>query len=105
MIATGSLSMTADLENSTSMILIVDAGSVKRGNFTGAILTVGVDSIMVVISTAGVGLITDEILTTGADSGRIGAAILTAVRRIAAEDIKATEVVGAITDAGKSKVG
>jgi hypothetical protein len=77
MIVTGSSSAirgstTGDLENSTSMILTVDAGSVKGGNFTDAILTVGVGSIVGVILTVGVG------------SVRIGAAILTAARRIGA---------------------
>jgi hypothetical protein len=63
MIATGSFSamhgsMTGDLENSASMILTVDAGSVKAGNFTIAILT------------AGVGSIVDVILTVDAGSGK-----------------------------------
>jgi hypothetical protein len=77
MIATGSFSamhgsMTGDLENSASMILTVDAGSVKAGNFTIAILIAATELTM------------DAILTGGVGSGRIGAAILTAARRIGA---------------------
>jgi dihydroorotase-like cyclic amidohydrolase len=65
MIATGSFSAMrgstttiVDLENSASMILTVDAGSVKAGNFTDVILI------------AGVGSIVDVILTVDAGSGK-----------------------------------
>lgn len=95
----GSTTMTEDLENSASMILIVDAGSMKLGNFTGAILIVVAD------------LTTDAILTVGVDPERIGAVILTAARRIGAGDMSAAKVVGAAkgmggsTEEGKSKIG
>ena len=100
MIATGSLSairgsmismtMTGDLENSTSVILIVDAGSVRRGNFTDAILIVGGNS------TA------DEILTTDAGSGKT---MIEAGDTSAAKVVDAARVVGVTTDVDKSKVG
>jgi hypothetical protein len=110
MIATGFLSAMSgstigDSENSTNMILIVDAGSMKRGNFTDVILIVGVDLTTDVILTVGENSTEDAILIAGVGSGRIGAAILTAARRIGAEDIKVTEVVDAITDEDKCKVG
>jgi hypothetical protein len=73
-----------DLENSTSMILIAAAGSMKRGNFTNAILTVGGNS------TA------DGILTTDAGSGKT---------MIGAGDTSAAKVVGGAMDEDKSKVG
>lgn len=101
MIATGSLcavrgsmismTMIEDSESSTGVISIVDASSVKRGNFMGTILIVSVGSIMEVI------------LIADAGSERIGAAILTVARRIEAGDIKVTEVVD--VEEGKSKVG
>jgi hypothetical protein len=78
------------------MILIVDAGSMKRGNFTDVILIAVAD------------LTTDAILTVGVGSERIGAAILTAARRIGAGDMSAAKVVGAITDEdeqGRLKMG
>jgi len=96
MIATGSFSaihgsMIEDSESSTGVISIVDASSVKRGNFTVGILIVGVGSIMEVI------------LIADAGSERIAAAVLTAARRIEGGDIKVTEVVD--VEEGKSKVG
>lgn len=92
MIATGSLSamrdsMSGASENSAGMILIVDAGSMKRGNLTDVILIAGVG------------------LTVGAESGKTGAAILTAAHRIGAVDMSAAKAVGAVADKGKSKVG
>jgi hypothetical protein len=101
MIATGSFSAIrgstiGDSENSTSMILIVDAGSMKRGNFTDVILIAVAD------------LTTDAILTVGVGPERIGAAISTAARRIGAGDMSAAKVVGAITDEdeqGRLKMG
>jgi hypothetical protein len=108
MIATGSFSairgsttMTADSENSTTMILIVDAGSMKRGNFTDAILTVGGNSTE------------DAILIAGVGSGRIGAAILTAgvvpakygrFMIVGTEENAVKVAVGSV-DADKCKVG
>src|ERR1700739_1795342 len=86
MIATGSLpairgSMIGDSENSASMILIADAGSVKRENFT------------------------DVILTVDGNFGRTAAAILTAARRIGAGAISAVKVVTGAAEEGKRKVG
>jgi len=75
------------------MILIVVAGSMKRGNFTDAILTVGGNSIA------------DAILIAGVGSERIGAAILTAARRIGAGGMSAAKVAAGSTDEDKSKVG
>src|SRR4051812_42575755 len=80
MIATGSLcavrgsmismTMTGDLENSTGVISIGDASSVKRENFTVGILTTGGN------------LAVDAILIVGVGSERIAAAVLTAAHRI-----------------------
>jgi hypothetical protein len=80
MIATGSFSamrgsttMTRDLENSASMILTVDAGSMKAGNFTIAILIAATELTM------------DAILTGGVGSGKtmIGAGAMGAARVMA----------------------
>jgi hypothetical protein len=72
--------MTAGSESSedmssASMILIVDADSVKRGNFT------------------------DEILIAGAGSGKVGSSM------IEAGDMSAARAVGGNTEEGKSTVG
>jgi hypothetical protein len=90
MIATGSFSamrgsttMTGDLENSASMILTVDAGSMKRGNFTDATLIVRGNS------TA------DEILTTDAGSGKT---MIVAGAMDAAKVMAGVKVMGVITD-------
>jgi hypothetical protein len=95
MIATGSLcaihgSTIGDSENSAIVILIVDASSVKCGNLAGAILIADGNS------TAG------GILIAGVGSGRIGAAILTAARRIGDVAMVAAKAVG--VEEGKSKV-
>ena len=91
-IATGSFSamhgsMTGDLENSASMILTVDAGSVKAGNFMDVILIAGGNS------TA------DEILTTDAGSGKtmIGAGAMGAAKVMAG-----VKVMGVITADGRN---
>jgi hypothetical protein len=92
MTATGSFSamhgsMTGDLENSASMILTVDAGSVKSGNFADAILTVGENS------TA------DAILTTYAGSGKT---MIVAGAMDAAKVMAEVKVMGVITTDGRN---
>jgi hypothetical protein len=98
MTATGSFSamhgsMTGDLENSASMILTVDAGSVKSGNFTDATLIVRGNS------TA------DEILTTDAGSGKtmIVAGAMDAAKVMAGVKVMAeVKVMGVITTDGRN---
>ena len=99
MIATGSLcavrgsmismTMIEDSESSTGVISIVDASSVKRGNFTVGILTMGGN------------LAVDAILIVGVGSERIAAAVLIAAHRIGAGDMSAARVVGAVEDKGR----
>lgn len=92
-------SMTADLENSTSMILIVDAGSVERGNFTDAILIMDENSITDVILIVAADLTTGAVLTGGVGPAKAGSSM------IGAGDMSAAKAVGAVTDEDESKVG
>lgn len=89
----GSMIMTGDLENSTSMILIVDAGSVESGNFAGTILTVGMD------------LTTGAILTGGMDSAKAGSSMIAAGAMRATEVVDAARVMGGTTADAANKEG
>ena len=92
MTATGSLSamrgsMSGNLENSASIILTADAGLVKCGNFTDAILIAGGNSAA------------DEILTVGVGSGKVASSM------IGAGDMSAAKVVDGSAEDDKKQVG